>query len=148
MRITKRAEYALRALLFLAQSPPGRLVPIGEIAERENIPADFLEQILLALRRADLLSSRRGIGGGYKLSRAADAIHIGEAMRALEEPLAPVPCTAERSREKCTCPDPRTCPLRAAMQEVADQAALLLDRMTLADAVARSRPEARVSFDI
>ncbi len=148
MRMSKKAEYGLRALFALVQSPPGRLVSIGELARRENAPVKFLEQILLALRRAGFLASRRGIGGGYQLKRPADSISVGEVLRALGEPLAPVPCAAESAREKCPCLDPRSCTLRVLMTGVARDVVSALDGVTLREAVDRVPAPDRLMFEI
>jgi Rrf2 family protein len=148
MRISKKAEYALRALFVLAQSRPDRPYPIQDLSERENIPIKFLEQILLSLRREGLLESKRGVGGGYQLARPATEITVGEVIRLIDGPLAPVACAAAGTNEKCTCRDPRTCPLRLAMTEVASAMSGLLDDLTLRDAVDRVPAEARLSFEI
>ena len=148
MRISKKAEYALRALFILAQSRPDRPYPIQELSERENIPIKFLEQILLSLRREGLLESKRGVGGGYQLARLATEITVGEVIRLIDGPLAPVACAAAGTKQKCTCRDPRTCPLRLCMTEVASAISGLLDELTLRDAVERVPAESRLSFDI
>src|SRR4051794_28269196 len=116
MRISKKAEYALRALVALARE--AKSWRIEELSARENIPIKFLEQILLALRHGGLLRSKRGVGGGYSLLRPASEISLGEVIRILDGPLAPIACAAERPGEMCSCPDPRTCPVRAAMSVV------------------------------
>ncbi|RFC45257.1 MAG: Rrf2 family transcriptional regulator, iron-sulfur cluster assembly transcription factor [Verrucomicrobia bacterium] len=86
MRISKRAEYALRALAMLASRDPGSPVQIQELAEAGGIPLKFLEQILLILRRADLLVSKRGLGGGYRLGRQASAITLAEVIQLMDGP--------------------------------------------------------------
>src|SRR3982750_747076 len=91
---------------------------IQELSVRENIPIKFLEQILLSLRHAGLLSSKRGVGGGYSLRKEAGTITVGEVIRTLDGPLAPVPCAAEEPGERCTCPDRARCPIRLLMTEV------------------------------
>ncbi len=148
MRISKKSEYALRALFVLAQSRPDRPYPIQDLSQRENIPIKFLEQILLSLRREGLLESKRGVGGGYQLARPATEITVGEVIRLFDGPLAPVACAAAGTNEKCTCRDPRTCPLRLAMTEVASAVSALLDDLSLRDAVDRAPAEARLSFEI
>ena len=108
MRISRKSEYALRALVLLARER--RCWGIQELSERENIPVKFLEQILLTLRHAGMLASKRGVGGGCTLIREPDEITVAEVIRTFDGPLAPVSCAAERPVEKCTCPDPRACP--------------------------------------
>jgi Rrf2 family protein len=84
MRISAKGEYALRALLDLALRDPEELQPIQEIAARQRIPQRYLEQVLLHLKRAGFLASRRGSAGGYRLSRPADQITVGSVLRAVE----------------------------------------------------------------
>lgn len=148
MRISKKAEYALRALFALAQARPDRPFPIQDLSKQENIPIKFLEQILLSLRREGLLESKRGVGGGYLLARPATEITVGEVIRLLDGPLAPVACAASGTNEKCTCRDQRTCPLRAVMTDVATAISGLLDDLSLRDAVDRMPAGARLSFEI
>ncbi len=148
MRISKRAEYALRALFVLARAAPGRPLAIQEIAERENMPVKFVEQILLRLRRGGLLTSKRGVGGGYLLRRDADEITIADVFHALDEAITPLPCNDEGSRDKCTCRDPRTCALRIAMSSVAASTTSILAGTTLREAVDRVPTPERLSFEI
>jgi Rrf2 family protein len=115
MRISKKAGYALRALAVMARK--GGSSAIHDLSERERIPVKFLEQILLSLRHAGLLSSKRGVGGGYTLARSPADISLLEVIQALDGPIAPLPCTVERPTEPCNCPDPRVCPARAMMTE-------------------------------
>jgi Rrf2 family protein len=91
MRLSKRSDYALRAMLALALAVEGKPLQIGELGEREGIPVKFLEQILLTLKRGGLLRSKRGVGGGYLLARPAGEITLGEVIRIVEGPLAVVP---------------------------------------------------------
>ena len=146
MRISRKAEYALRALVPLAREP--RSWGIQELSERENIPVKFLEQILLALRHAGLLTSKRGVGGGYTLHRAADEITVAEIIRIFDGPLAPVPCAAERPTEKCTCPDPRTCSVRLLMTRVRADLATALESQTIADMLRLAPGADTLAFEI
>ena len=90
--ISQKAKYALRALVALAKQPTGQPVFIGDIAEAQNIPKKFLEQILLDLKHHGLVASRRGKAGGYGLFRPADTISFGEVLRIIDGPIAPLPC--------------------------------------------------------
>ena len=146
MRISRKSEYALRALVSLARER--RSWGIQELSERENIPVKFLEQILLALRHAGLLTSKRGVGGGYTLHRAADEITIAEIVRIFDGPLAPVPCAAERPVEKCTCPDPRTCPVRLLMTRVRADLAAALENQTIGDMLRLAPGADTLAFEI
>ena len=138
MRLSKRGEYGLRAMIDLAtweRTTP--LVQIKDIAEREKIPAKFLEQILLALKNAGLLNSRMGVGGGYHLSQPANEITLGHIFRVLDGPLAPIRCVSQMAYEPCGCPDVDTCGLRMAMLDVRNAISDVLDKTTLADVVKR-----------
>ena len=138
MRLSKRGEYGLRAMIDLAtwESHSGA-VQIKDIAERENIPAKFLEQILLTLKNAGLLNSKMGVGGGYYLARPADQINLGQIVRVLDGPLAPIHCVSQMAYEPCGCPDEETCGLRLVMLDVRNAIAGILDRTTLADVAHR-----------
>ena len=138
MRLSKRGEYGLRAMLDLAtwESHSGA-VQIKDIAERGNIPAKFLEQILLTLKNAGLLNSKMGVGGGYYLARPADQINLGQIVRVLDGPLAPIHCVSQMAYEPCGCPDEETCGLRLVMLDVRNAIAGILDQTTLADVAHR-----------
>lgn len=146
MRISRKAEYALRALV--AMSRESRSWGIHELSARENIPMKFLEQILLALRHAGLLTSKRGVGGGYALNRQPGEISVAEVIRVLDGPLAPVPCAGEEPAGKCTCPDPRTCALRLMMTEVRRDLASALEERTISDMLELSRNPETLAFEI
>lgn len=147
MRISKKAEYALRALVAMARTT-ARSSSIHELASSERIPIKFLEQILLALRRAGILNSKRGVGGGYTLVRPPEDIRIGEVIAVFDGQIAPVPCAAERPTESCSCPDPRTCPLRLMMTDIRRDLATLLDERTLDDMLRLSPGSQSLAFDI
>jgi Rrf2 family protein len=137
MRLSKRGEYGLRAMIDLANwdhsSPEPHIVQIKEIAERENIPLKFLEQILLTLKNAGLLHSKMGVGGGYYLAHPPGEITLGQIVRTLDGPLAPVNCVSQMAYEPCGCPDEETCGLRLVMFDVRNAIADILDQTSLAD---------------
>ena len=138
MRLSKRGEYGLRAMIDLAIWDHGSaVVQIKDIAEREQIPPKFLEQILLTLKNAGLLHSKMGVGGGYYLAKAADQISLGHIIRILDGPLAPVRCVSQMAYEPCGCPDEGTCGLRLVMSDVRNAIADILDGTTLADVTQR-----------
>src|SRR3972149_5248410 len=142
MRLSKRGEYGLRAMIDLAalsseQHPGNGVVQIKEIAEREHIPGKFLEQILLTLKNAGLLQSKMGVGGGYYLAKAPDQITFGHIVRVLDGPLAPVRCVSQMAYEPCGCPDEQTCGLRMVMGDVRNAIAGVLDNTSLADVAKR-----------
>jgi Rrf2 family protein len=143
MRLSKRGEYGIRALLLLAkQNPPGELIQIKQIAIKENIPLKYLEQILLTLRHAGLLHSRMGIGGGYHLAKPPGSITLGQIIRTLDGPIAPVNCVSQMAYEPCDCPDENTCGLRMAMLDVRTGMTSILDNTSLADVLQRMQSKA------
>ncbi len=134
MRFSKKSEYGLRALLELTLAYNERVLQRHQIAERQHIPLEFLEQILLALKRAGLLSSRRGMSGGYALIKPPDEVTLGQVIRILDGPLAPISCVSKTAYQKCRdCPYAKTpsCPLQNAMGEVRNAIAGILDHYTL-----------------
>lgn len=138
MKISKRGEYGMRALIALASMPDTLAVmQIKEIASREQIPVKFLEQILLTLKNAGLVKSRMGSGGGYYLGKPAGKISLGQIIRILDGPLAPITCVSQTAYEKCACPDEETCGLRLVMLDVRNAIANILDYTTLADVARR-----------
>jgi Rrf2 family protein len=147
MRLSKRGEYGLRAMIDLASWDHGNaVVQIKDIAEREQMPSKFLEQILLTLKNAGLVHSKMGVGGGYYLAKPADQISLGQIIRILDGPLAPVRCVSQMAYESCGCPDEQTCGLRLVMSEVRNAIVDILDGTTLADVVQRTET-ARTLFD-
>jgi Rrf2 family protein len=133
MRLSKRSEYGIRALINLsARSEPG-IARITEIAEEEQMPTKFLEQILLALKNMGILQSKPGRGGGYYLGKPAEEITLGQVVRILDGPLAPIRCVSETAYEPCGCPDEERCGLRLVMADVRNAIADILDYTTLAD---------------
>jgi Rrf2 family protein len=138
MKLSKRGEYGLRAMIDLATwEPKNPVVQIKDIAEREKIPAKFLEQILLTLKNAGLLHSKMGTGGGYYLAHPANEITLGHIVRILDGPLAPIRCVSQMAYEPCGCPDEQTCGLRLAMYDVRNAISNILDHTTLADVIQR-----------
>jgi Rrf2 family protein len=135
MKLSKKSEYGLRALLELQSTYNGPVLQRHEIAERQHIPVEFLEQILLSLKRAGLLTSRRGIRGGYALINSPDDITLGQVIRILDGPLAPISCvskTAYQKRRDCPYASTPHCPLQGAMAEVRNAIADILDHYSLA----------------
>ncbi len=132
--LSRKARYALRALYALAADEARGPILIAELAEREKIPRKFLEAILLELKNAGVLRSKKGKGGGYALARPSERITIGEVVRVIDGPLAPIPCASERNFVRCEeCTDETTCGTRQVMKKVRDAIAAILDTTTLAD---------------
>jgi Rrf2 family protein len=137
MKLSKRGEYALRSLINLgfAAEAKRELVQASELAESEQLPVKFLEQILQELKEAGFVKSARGKFGGYRLAKPAREIKIGEIVRLIDGPLAPISCVSQSAYEKCTCPDEAHCGLRMLMLDVRNAISGILDRYTLADVV-------------
>lgn len=134
--ISNKARYAFRALLAIAAAPPGDAVASAEIARAHAIPHKFLEQILLDLKKAGILDSRRGKSGGYVMLRPADTISFGEVLRLFEGPLAPLPCLSRQSYRRCEdCRDEASCELRREFGRAYDAYRAALDSRTIADAI-------------
>jgi Rrf2 family protein len=137
MKISKRSEYALRALIDLgiASELGWPMLQISELASKEKLPVKFLEQIFTQLKAAGYVSSRRGKFGGYSLSRPTNQIKFGAVIRLIDGPLAPIRCVSQTSYARCSCPDEAHCGLRILMFDVRNAISTVLDRYTLADIV-------------
>lgn len=135
--ISQKAKYALRALVALARAPHGKPLVISDIARSQRIPKKFLEQILLDLKHQGILDSRRGKGGGYVLLKPAHLISYGEVLRAIDGPIAPLPCLSITAYRRCAdCIDEANCETRRVFADVAAQTRRVLDTTTIADAIA------------
>jgi Rrf2 family protein len=135
--LSQKTKYALKALCRLARRPEGQLMLVAEIAEREQAPRKFLELILLDLKRHGLVYSQRGKNGGYALAKHPSAITVGEVIRLLDGPLAPIPCASLSGYRRCLdCVDENACPVRLVMRQVRDAMAKIVDLTTIADAAA------------
>ena len=134
--LSQKAKYALRALLMLAEAPADELVLIQDVADRQNVPKKFLELILVELKRHGFAHSQRGRSGGYCLARPADSITFGQVIRAMDGPIAPLPCSSLTAYRRCAdCGDEKSCAIRKVMRSVRDAMSEILDRTTLADAL-------------
>ena len=137
--LSKKTKYGLRALLALARKRSQEPVQISDLAEKEGIPKKFLELILLELKNKGILQSKKGKGGGYFLGKKPETITLGNVIRSLEGPLAPLPCVSQMAHRKCDeCGDERSCGIRAVMQDVRDATAKILDGTSLADLIRRT----------
>ncbi len=137
MKLSKKGEYAIRALIDLGiAAEVGRpLIQVAELAAHEKLPVKFLEQIMMVLKEAGLIESQRGKFGGYRLARPAGKIVIGQIVRLIDGPLAPISCVSQTAYEKCSCPDETHCGLRMLMLDVRNAITGILDRYSLADVV-------------
>ena len=138
MKVSKRGEYALRSLIDLGMARELGLpmLRINDLARKERIPVKFLEQILLQLKRAGYLDSKRGKGGGYCLKKPMPKIKIGSVVRLIDGPLAPIRCASVTAYGRCSCPDEKHCGLRMLMVDVRNATANIMDHATLAGIVA------------
>ncbi|HEY4202567.1 MAG TPA: Rrf2 family transcriptional regulator [Devosiaceae bacterium] len=134
--ISQKAKYALRALVALVRAGPGSTRMISEISREQSIPKKFLEQILLELKRAGIVTSHRGRTGGYALLRAPQEITFGEVLRLIDGPVALLPCLSKIAYRRCEdCRDEASCEIRHVFARVAEATRDVLDSTTLADAV-------------
>lgn len=135
--LSSKAKYGLKALAHLARRTDEKAVLIAEIAEQEMIPKKFLDAILLEIKNAGLLSSKKGKGGGYSFAIPPEKITVGDVVRLLDGPLAPVQCASRTAYKRCAdCADERRCAVRRVMLPVRDAIAAILDAVSLADLVA------------
>jgi Rrf2 family protein len=138
VKLSKKSEYAIRALVCLAASEAAML-SIQEIARREGIPKKFLEQVLLALNKAGLVQSVRGKAGGYALRGTPETITLGDIVRAVDGPIAPLPCANLDAPAKCAdCVSLDLCWLRPVLLDVGSAVNATLDRVTLAEMTRRA----------
>ncbi|MDB5536616.1 Rrf2 family protein [Devosia sp. UYZn731] len=134
--ISQKAKYALRALVSLARAQRGATMMIGDIAREQAIPKKFLEQILLELKRAGFVASRRGRTGGYELLKAPEEIRFGEVLRLIDGPIAPLPCLSKIAYRKCEdCREESSCEIRHVFERVTLATRAVLDSTTLADSL-------------
>src|SRR6266446_995158 len=137
MKLSKRGEYALRALIDLgiASELGLPMLQASELAAKEKLPVKFLEQIFMQLKAAGYVESKRGKFGGYSLAKRMDRIRFGAVIRLIDGPLAPIRCVSQTGYVRCSCPDEVHCGLRMLMLDVRNAIAKVLDRYTLADIV-------------
>jgi len=131
MKLSTRGRYGIHAMYDLALNSDGSPQPIKAIAERQNIPEAYLEQLIASLRRANLVTSVRGAQGGYKLSRPPEEITVGEVLRTLEGGLAVVDCLLEEDACGKSC----SCASRIVWKKIRDGLNQIVDGITLKDMV-------------
>jgi len=130
----------LNALVHLAKRWGEGPVLISTIAEEENIPQKFLETILLELKNAGILGSKKGKGGGYYLLRDPEEVNMAEVLRLFDGPIALLPCVTYRYYERCEeCKDEATCPIREAFKEVRDESVRIFKNHSLKTLLERER---------
>jgi Rrf2 family protein len=141
--LTNKGKYGLKAMVHLAGLQPGELAQVQEMADSNSIPKKFLDQILSELRNAGLVFSKKGKGGGYALARTAREINVGQIVRVLDGPLAPIQCASVTAYRSCDdCSDEKVCAVRLIMVKARNAIAEVLDHHTLADMRALGEPTA------
>jgi Rrf2 family protein len=132
--LTQKGKYGLKAMLYLAEQPPEQGVRGIDIAQAQNIPKKFLDLILLELKRQGLVRSKKGRQGGYQLGKRPEHIPVGQIIRTLDGPLAPVLCVSKTAYRPCPdCTSEAACRIRHLMGQVRDATAAILDQASLAD---------------
>jgi Rrf2 family transcriptional regulator, iron-sulfur cluster assembly transcription factor len=147
MKLSKKAEYALRALLAMARAPETSTFAIQDIAASEHIPLKFLEQILLALKNGGLLRSKRGVGGGYQFQKVPSRITLGEVVTLIDGAFVPIACSSPEHAAACECGVPGGCGLGQTFGQLKEQVDAWLHGTTLAHVLEREKRET-VSFEI
>ena len=148
--ISSKTKYAIKALIALAEAqavggPPMR---IEEIATRAGAPKRFLEHILLDMRNAGIIGSRRGRDGGYVLIKLPEVVAIGDVLRMIDGPLAPLPCLSRRAYQRCAdCEDEATCRIRRVFGDLFSAYLLLVESLTLADLMGRDSVPIHAEFE-
>ena len=137
MRLSRRSEYGLRALIDLVRHDGSTPVALATLAVRNNLPPKFLEQIMATLKHAGIVRTSLGAHGGYAMAADPATVSIGRVVRLLDGALAPLPCVSLRFYAPCSCPDETTCALRDVMLDVRDAMLEILDRETLAELATR-----------
>jgi Rrf2 family protein len=155
MRLSRRSEYGIRALVDLVRSeaamasadhPHPHLAPVSlsSLATRNNLPPKFLEQIMSTLKRGGIVRTTLGAHGGYAMAMSPSEVTVGRVIRLLDGALAPLPCVSLRYYARCSCPDEAACSLRDVMLDVRDAMLEILDKETLTELATR---DGRASID-
>ena len=135
--LSKKTQYAFKALTFIAERKKEGPVLIAEIAQKKKIPLKFLENILLELRKAGLLESKKGKGGGYFFKVDPKDIRLAQVMRLIEGPIALLPCVSLNFYEKCKDCDEKKCGLNKVMVQVRDNMLSILENKTVLDLISK-----------
>ncbi|MCO5241996.1 MAG: Rrf2 family transcriptional regulator [Chitinophagaceae bacterium] len=133
--LSKKTQYAFKALMYMAQVEKNGPILIAEIADKEKIPLKFLENILLELKKDGLLDSKKGKGGGYFFKVSPSKIHLAKVMRLLDGPIALLPCVSLNFYQRCESCDENSCKLRDTLIRVRDATLKILEKKTVADLV-------------
>ena len=131
--LSKKTQYALKALMYMTEKNAEGPVLIAEISRKKKIPLKFLENILLELKKAGILASKKGKGGGYFFNLPPDKIPLAKVMRLIDGPIALLPCVSLNVYEKCKNCEEKKCGLNKVMIEVRDATLAVLENKTVAD---------------
>ncbi|MCX6265442.1 MAG: Rrf2 family transcriptional regulator [Bacteroidetes bacterium] len=134
--LSKKTQYAFKALTYLAEHQEAGPVLIADIANQKKIPLKFLENILLQLRKEGILESKKGKGGGYYFKTPPNLVPLSRVMRLLEGPIALLPCVSLNFYEKCKDCDEKKCGLNRVMKLVRDNTLSVLEKKTVQDLLA------------
>ena len=131
--LSKKTQYALQALSYMVEKHTDDPILIAEIARQKNIPIKFLENILLSLRKAGFLESKKGKHGGYFFAQAPEKIKLSSIFRIIEGPIALLPCVSLNFYEKCADCNEKKCGINKVMAAVRDNTLAILDNKTVSD---------------
>lgn len=140
MKVSTRGEYGVRAMVSLAKCFGEGPMSIAAMARDSSVPYAYLEQLIVPLRRAGLVESRRGAKGGYTLARSPELVGVGEVYRVMEGPVAPMDCVSENPADQ-VCPLIPGCLTRPVWVKVRDSIVDALDSLTLADLIKTAEPK-------
>ncbi len=135
MRITTQGDYAVRCLMAIGRFGPKGPVSIRRIVDSEGLPQDYIEQLLLKLRRGRLIKSVRGVNGGYLLSRPSDKITIRDVLAAVEGQAFEVICVRNKKAHKSCCRNDKRCSLRGVWETLKDRIEDYLDSVSVQDLI-------------
>ena len=137
MKVTYKGDYALKAILDLSNFYKTKtVIPLGDISKRQNIPEKYLEQIMLLLKRAGYVISKRGVGGGFLLAKSPDQIKLGDILRIIEGPIEPISCG--KIEHDSNCGEEEQCAFREIWVKVTQATAAIVDNVTFTDMMHRS----------
>ncbi len=153
MKLSKKAEYALRAVVAMARSSRTKPVPIQELSEVAHVPVKFLEQILLILKRGGILQSKRGVGGGYQLLKQASHITLAEVVRLIDGEFVPMSCTEAVAADgspggTCECGQQGGCGLGRSFSDLQHVVNEYLESQSIQDILQREQPDDVLVFEI
>ena len=131
--LSKKTQYAFKALIYLAENSDNGPVLIADISKNKQIPLKFLENILLELKNAGILGSKKGKGGGYFFNLEPAKVPLSKIMRLIDGPIALLPCVSLNFYEKCKNCQEKKCGINKVMTEVRDVSLNILDNTTVAD---------------